>query len=175
MTMVTGLFRDWNSAAHAIDLLSTSGFSSDSIGMVAREDIAKRYRTDASNGEVTGGSTTPAPAVGMPPAGFAGQGASTANGVGLGGVFIAGPLFGVGQAPVREASAGHEAMSNTDRNQQFDLQSSLVAAGVPDERAAAYAEGIQRGEVLVAVRTEANAAQAGNLLNQANAAQVSGM
>jgi hypothetical protein len=168
-TTIVGMFRQWDNAAHAIDLLGGAGFSADQISLIMPKKVADDNRDRARpSGVGTGGLAAEASmtargsaAVGSMDNMLAGTSPMPAPGVGN--VFWTGPLFNV----TRQAAAGTEVET---RNR--DVVRSLTDAGIPRDRAEVFAEGIKRGFILVGVASEDRSAEAINLLNQANVADV---
>jgi hypothetical protein len=168
MTTIAGLFRQWDNAAHAVDLLSTAGYNADQISLIVPKDVLDKIRRNES------GRTTPAAVNAQ--VGLGARGAGVVGGfnnmlsgstplavAGLGSVLFSGPL----SPGSRQAAAGKEVTT-----QGKDVVQSLVDAGIPSDRAELFAEGVKRGGILVAVEAEDRMAEAINLLNQANASDV---
>jgi hypothetical protein len=169
-TTIAGLFRQWDNAANAIDLLSSAGFSADQISLIVSKKVADDNR-NRSRPLVQGtnrGLTADAAMAGGGSATVGSMDNMLAGGTplaaaGIGNVFFAGALADGS----RQAAAGTEVETHDK-----DVFRSLTDAGIPPDRAEVFAEGIKRGFVLVGVTSEDRSAEAINWLNQANAADV---
>lgn len=187
MPILAGLFRTWENASRAVDLLSTSGHRAQDISVIIPGDIADQHRDkteDVGRGLAAGGAGTDA-STNSGGAGLAGYVAATrpVSMAGYGPVVVSGPLATTGPAGTtpsegaplptdvdsseRVPGAGKE-FKPDDEDQLFDA---LVRTGIPGEMAAVYADGVKRGYILVAVDSD-QAADARNLMLQANAADV---
>jgi hypothetical protein len=130
--LVTGLFSDGDSATHAYQYATDLGYRGDAIDVVMRDDTRQRYFSPAQAGNLAGLS-----ALGTA---VATMGRSQVL-LGLG-IVVAGPL----------ATATAAGTPNS-------LLDTLVGAGIAEERAQPYEEGVHRGAILlgVAAHSEADA------------------
>jgi len=158
---VVGLFDDFDSANRAAKELEQAGISRENISIVAGNESG-RY-TDHAGG---GGE------VGKGVAGGAGAGAAIGGGLGLvaGLMALAIPGFGpiIAAGPIAAALTGAGLGAATG-----GLIGGLRHAGVHEEDAEYYAEGVRRGGVLVTVRTTpALTDRAADILDDAGAVDV---
>ncbi len=144
--MVTGLFRDRESAERAYNSLTTRGYSKDDLNLAMSDDTRKKHFSDddaageldtkawegAGKGAAIGGT------VGATLAAIAAIGTSIAlPGIGL---LIAGPLA----AGIAGAGAG---------GLTGGLIGALVGSGIPEDRAKEYEKGINEGGILMGVNS----------------------
>jgi len=140
--MMTGLFRDRDSAEAAYRSLNSRGYGKDDVNLLMSDDTRKKYFTDddselgtkawedAGKGAAIGGG------VGATLAAIAAVGTTLAlPGLGL---LIAGPLAA--------AFAGGGAGALTG-----GLIGGLIGHGIPEEQAKAYDEGIRNGGIVMGV------------------------
>lgn len=143
--MVTGMFRDRESAERAYNSLTTRGYNKDDVNLVMSDDTRKKHFAndnvketelgtkaweDAGKGAAIGG------AVGATLAAIAAIGTTIAlPGLGL---LIAGPLA----AGIAGAGAG---------GLTGGLIGALVGHGIPEERAKLYEKGVKDGGILMGV------------------------
>ena len=141
--MVTGLFRDRDSAERAYSSLSARGYTKDDVNLIMSDQTRKTHFKDADT--ELGSKATEGAGVG---AGIGGTiGAVLAGVAALGttlvlpgiGVVVAGPLA----AALAGAGAGGIAGG---------LVGALIGAGIPEERVKHYEEGIKNGGILMGVR-----------------------
>ncbi len=150
--MVTGLFRDRESAERAYGSLNSRGYSNDDFNMIMSDDTRKKYFTDddtadksdldtkawegAGKGAAIGGT------IGATLAAIAAIGTSVAlPGIGL---LIAGPLAaGIAGAGAGGATGG--------------LIGALIGSGIPEDRAKQYDEGVRSGGILMGVNARNDA------------------
>src|SRR5690348_9095444 len=142
MRTITALFDTYDHAASAVRAVRDAGIPSPDISMIAHNvtgDIATD--TDAGEGAAAGAGVG---AVAGGGAGLlAGLGAVAIPGIGpvvAGGWLLATAVGALAGAAVGGAAGG--------------LLGALANAGVPEEEAHLYAEGIRRGGTLVSVRAE---------------------
>lgn len=140
--IVTGLYRDSDSADRAYRSLRDRGYSDEEIHVVMSDDTRKKYynRDDV---EIEEGSKAmegagAGAAVGGTVGGILGAIVAVGSNVVLpgAGLVVAGPLAGA----LAGAGAGGAAGS---------LVGALVGAGIPEERAKVYEEGVKEGEIVV--------------------------
>src|SRR5690554_6520050 len=151
---VVGMFDNVQDARNAVRDLIDNGFSSHDVSLVARgqEDEIRRYEAGESFGE--GEDLSEGIGIGALIGGLLGLGAMFIPGVGP--VLAAGPLVSA------LAGAGVGAVAG-------GLIGALVDAGIPDDDAEVYAEGLRRGGTLVMVNTTDDMApRAVNIMNAYN-------
>jgi len=151
--MVTGLFRDRESAERAYGSLTERGYSQDDVNLVMSDDTRKKHfavddrETELGNKALKGAGTGAAlgGAVGATLAAIAAIGTTLAlPGLGL---LVAGPIA----AALAGAGAG---------GATGGLVGALIGAGIPEERVKDYEEGIKNGGIMMGVtpRTPEDAA-----------------
>lgn len=143
--MLTGLFRDKESAERAYGSLSSRGYKQDDVNVIMSDDTRNKYyppgapiETELGNKALEGAGTGAAigGTVGATLAAIAAIGTSIAlPGLGL---IVAGPLA----AALAGAGAG---------GATGGLIGALVGAGIPEERVKHYEEGIKNGGVVMGV------------------------
>lgn len=148
---VTGLFRDKESAEQAYRSLINKGYSPDEITVLMSEETRKEhFKDDKSSNlgnkslEGAGAGSAIGGTIGAIAGALAAVGASIAiPGVGL---VVAGPIV----AALTGAGAG---------GLTGGLIGALIGAGIPEEKAKAYEEGIKEGSIVMGVvpRNEADA------------------
>jgi hypothetical protein len=158
---VVGLYDDFESAEQVVRELTERGHAPQNISLIAN-DADRRYTQTGSEGveqpETTGEAAAKGAGWGAAMGGIAGLlvGIGTFMIPGIGPVVAAGPLIAT------LSGAGVGALAG-------GLVGSLTTAGVPDEDANIYAEGVRRGGTLVSVYTEDAAAdQAADIMNRHN-------
>lgn len=146
--MVTGLFRDRDSAEKAYNSLTTRGYNNDDVNLVMSDDTRKKHFSDnkdteldtkawegAGKGAAIGGT------VGATLAAIAAIGTSIAlPGLGL---LIAGPLA----AGIAGAGAG---------GLTGGIVGALIGSGIPEDRAKEYETGINEGGILMGVNARSD-------------------
>ena len=159
---VVGLFSNMQDAHNAVEELRSNGFSNDEISIVARNVSGDTTQTDgggtraeedaafgATSGTLMGGTA------GV----LAGLGAFAIPGIG--------PVLGTGTLlaalGLGAAGAGLGAITG-------GLVGALVGAGIPDEDANIYAEGVRRGGALVTVHAQSDdmASMAADIMDRYN-------
>jgi hypothetical protein len=151
--MVTGLFRDRDSAERAYRSVADKGYGTDDVNIVMSDDTRKRYFA----GETTATATTE-------------LGNKAAKGAGVGGAIggtigaIAGAVAAVGTSlvipglglvvagPLAAALAGGGAGAASG-----GLIGALVGWGIPEERVKHYEQGIKEGGILMGVKPRSDA------------------
>jgi hypothetical protein len=143
--MVTGLFRDRDSAEQAYRSVAARGYSSDHVNLVMSDETRKRHFSDSGPAETELGTKAAKGAgVGGTIGGTLGAiaGAIAAVGTSIAipglGLVIAGPIA----AAVAGAGAGGAAGT---------LVGALVGWGIPEERVKHYESGIKEGGILMGV------------------------
>ncbi|HEV7889992.1 MAG TPA: hypothetical protein VGP08_05110 [Pyrinomonadaceae bacterium] len=142
--MVTGLFRDRESAERAYNSVTTRGYSNDDVNLMMSEDTRKKHFTDdgreteLGNKALEGGATGAAigGTVGATIAAIAAIGTTLAlPGIGL---LVAGPIAaGLAGAGAGGATGG--------------LIGALIGAGIPEERVKHYEKGLKEGGIVMGV------------------------
>lgn len=142
--MVTGLFRDRDSAEHAYQSVSSRGYTSDEINVIMSDDARKTHFTDGRETEL-GNKAAEGAGIGSAIGGTLGAIAAAAAAVGTTllipglGLVVAGPLA----AAVAGAGAGGLAGG---------LVGALIGWGIPEEHVKHYEEGIKSGGILLSVK-----------------------
>jgi hypothetical protein len=144
--IVTGTFRDRESAERGYEAITARGYKNDDIHVLMTDDTRKRLFKDTKNGKDTklgnkalegagvGGAI--GGAVGATTVGLAAAATSLAiPGLGL---LVAGPLAGALAGGAAGATAG-------------GLIGTLVGAGIPEDRAKAYEADLKNGGIIVGV------------------------
>jgi hypothetical protein len=144
--LVTGLFRDRESAERAYQSVSDFGYTKDDVNVVMSDETRKRHFSDTSGKQTELGN-------------------KAAEGAGVGGAIggtlgaIAGALAAVGTSialpgigiviagPLAAGLAGAGAGSLTG-----GLVGALIGWGIPEERVKHYEAGIKEGGILMGVR-----------------------
>jgi hypothetical protein len=142
-TMLTGLFRDRDSAERAYQSLHERGYGKDDINLLMSDDTRKKYFADPDDTEIgtkawegTGKGAAIGGAVGATLAAIAAIGTTLAlPGLGL---LVAGPIAaGLAGGGAGAATGG--------------LIGALVGYGIPEERARLYEKGINEGGIVMGV------------------------
>ena len=142
--MVTGMFRDRDSAERAYQAMSGRGYARDDINVMMSEDTRKRYFADDARPSELGTKAAEGAGVGAAVGGTLGAVVGVAAAVGA----IALPGIGlIALGPVAAGLAGAGAGGVTG-----GLLGALVGSGIPEERAKLYESGIKQGGILMGVR-----------------------
>ena len=149
--MVTGMFRDRDSAEQAYRSVTDRGYTRDEVNLMMSDDTRKRHfaeraavetelGTKAAEGAGVGG------AVGGTLGAIAGAIAAVGTSIAIPGLglVIAGPIA----AAVAGAGAGGAAGT---------LVGALVGWGIPEERVKHYESGLKEGGIVMAVRPRSDA------------------
>ena len=143
--MVTGLFRDRDSAERAYQSVAERGYDKKDVNVVMSDDTRKRYFSGSQGVETELGSKAAEGAgIGGAVGGTLGAIAAAIAAVGTSiaipglGVVIAGPLA----AAIAGAGAG---------GVTGGLVGALIGSGIPEERVKNYEEGIKQGGILMGV------------------------
>lgn len=148
--MVTGLFKDRESAEQAYGSLSSRGYTKDDVNLVMSDDTRKKYFSDDAPDSELGSKALEGAGTGGAIGGVTGAvlGAIAAIGTsvlipGLG-LIIAGPIA----AGLAGAGAG---------SLTGGLIGALVGSGIPEDRAKVYDEGVRGGGILMGVNAREDA------------------
>lgn len=144
---VTGMFEDRDSAERAYSSLRTRGYNDDDLNLVMSDDARKHHfgnthvETELGNKAIEGAGT--GGAIGTTLGAIAGAIAAIGTNLVLPGVglVVAGPIAG--------ALAGAGAGAATG-----GLIGTLVGAGIPEERAKVYEDGVKKGHIVMGVRSK---------------------
>ena len=143
--MVTGLFRDRESAERAYNSMSTRGYTKDDVNLLMSDDTRKRYFADDNVKDTELGTKAWEDA---------GKGAAIGSGVGATlaaiaaiGTTVALPGLGLLIAgPIAAGLAGAGAGGLTG-----GLIGALVGHGIPEDRAKEYETGVNEGGIVMGV------------------------
>ncbi len=146
--MVTGLFRDRESAESAYRSLSDRGYGKDDVNLLMSDETRKKHFANAPETELgskalegAGVGSAIGGTVGAVLAAIAAIGTSVAlPGIGL---IVAGPIV----AALAGAGAG---------GLTGGLVGALVGSGIPEERAKLYDEGIRGGGIMMGVNSRSD-------------------
>jgi hypothetical protein len=149
--LVTGLFNDRSSAERAYERAAQRGYSKDDVNLVMSDEARKRhFATDDTD---LGSKAAEGAGVG---AGIGGAVGAVLAAIAAVGTTVVLPGIGVVVAgPVAAAIAGAGAGAVTG-----GVLGALVCAGIPEDRAQLYEEGVKKGGILMGIhaRSEADAA-----------------
>jgi len=163
---VVGLFDNMNDAHGAVRELTNAGFTSDNISIVANNASGESTNYDSGGSEAADGA-----------------GAGAVGGAvlgGLGGLLVGlGALAIPGVGPVIAAGTLATALGTTAVGAGLGaaaggLVGALVGAGIPEDDANVYAEGIRRGGALVTVQanSDSEADRAADILDRYNVVDI---
>jgi hypothetical protein len=148
--MVTGLFKDRESAENAYHSVTNRGYGKDDVNLLMSEDTRNRYFKDGDDSDLgnkalegAGAGAAIGGTLGAIVAALLAVGTVTIPGVGL---LVAGPIA----AALAGAGAGGAAGG---------LVGALIGAGIPEDRAKIYDRGIREGGIVMGVnpRTDEDA------------------
>ena len=141
--LLTGTFRDRESAERAYDSLLRRGYSKDEINVLMSDETRTRYFADRTKDDLG----TKAAEGGLAGAAVGGTVGAIAGALAMAGT-LAIPGVGIVLAgPVAAALAGLGAGAATG-----GLVGTLIGAGIPEDQAKAYESDLKSGGILVAVR-----------------------
>ena len=144
--MLTGLFRDRDSAERAYQSISERGYTRDDVNLVMSDETRKRH-FDGTAGRETELGTKAAEGAGIGGA-IGGSLGAIAAAIAAVGTTIALPGLGLVIAgPLAAAIAGAGAGAATG-----GIVGALIGWGIPEERVKHYDQGIREGGILMAVR-----------------------
>ncbi len=145
--MLTGLFRDRDSAERAYQSISDRGYTRDDVDVVMSNDTRKRHFTGSASGRDTELGSKAAEGAGIGGA-IGGSLGAIAAAIAAVGTTIALPGLGLVIAgPLAAAIAGAGAGAATG-----GIVGALIGWGIPEERVKEYDQGIRDGGILMAVR-----------------------
>ena len=145
--MVTGLFRDRDSAERAYNSLSDRGYTKDDVTLMMSDDTRKNHFADTDT--ELGSKAAEGAGIG---AGIGGTIGAVLAGVAALGTTLVLPGIGLVVAgPIAAALAGAGAGGLTG-----GLVGALIGAGIPEERAGHYEDGIKNGGILMGVTPRSN-------------------
>ena len=145
--MLTGLFRDRDSAERAYQSISDRGYSRDDVNVVMSDDTRTRHFTGTTSGRETELGSKAAEGAGIGGA-IGGSLGAIAAAIAAVGTTVAFPGLGLVLAgPVAAAIAGAGAGAATG-----GIVGALIGWGIPEERVKEYDAGIRDGGILMAVR-----------------------
>ena len=145
--MLTGLFRDRDSAERAYQSISDRGYTRDDVNLVMSDDTRKRHFTGSTTGRETELGSKAAEGAGIGGA-IGGSLGAIAAAIAAVGTTIALPGLGIVIAgPLAAAIAGAGAGAATG-----GVVGALIGWGIPEERVKEYDQGIRDGGILMAVR-----------------------
>jgi hypothetical protein len=142
--LVTGMFRDRDSAERAYQAMSGRGYTRDDINVMMSDETRRRHFADDARQSELGTKAAEGAGVGAAVGGTLGAVVGVAAAVGS----IALPGIGlIALGPVAAGLAGAGAGGVTG-----GLLGALVGSGIPEERARQYESGIKQGGILMGVR-----------------------
>ncbi len=142
--MVTGLFRDRESAERAYSSASSRGYSKDDVNVLMSDETRKTHFGDSSPSSELGDKALEGAGVGSAIGGTVGAVLAAIAAIGTS---IALPGIGLVVAgPLAAALAGAGAGGLTG-----GLVGALVGSGIPEERAREYESGIKEGGIVMGV------------------------
>jgi hypothetical protein len=143
--MVTGLFRDRDSAEQAYRSVTDRGYTRDDVNLVMSDDTRRRHFAADSERTELGSKAAEGAGIGGAIGGTLGAIAAAVAAVGTS---VAIPGLGLVVAgPVAAALAGAGAGAATG-----GLVGALIGWGIPEERVKHYEEGIKQGGILMGVK-----------------------
>ncbi|MBC7911158.1 MAG: hypothetical protein H7Y30_11690 [Pyrinomonadaceae bacterium] len=152
--MVTGLFRDRESAERAYNSVSGRGYDKDDVNLLMSDDTRSKYFKDDDNAPDTELGSKALEGAGLGSA-IGGTTGAVLGAIAAIGTTIALPGLGLLVAgPIVAALAGAGAGSLTG-----GLVGALIGAGIPEDRAKIYDEEVRKGGIVMGVnpRTDEDA------------------
>jgi hypothetical protein len=143
--VLTGLFRDRESAERAYGALTSRGYDSDDVNLIMSDETRRRHFDERRDDSGLGTKAAAGAGVGGAVGGAAGAIAAALTAVGTAvalpglGIVIAGPIA----AALAGAGAGGAAGS---------LIGALVGWGIPEDRVQEYERGVREGGIVLGVR-----------------------
>lgn len=149
--VVTGLFRDRDSAERAYQLASSRGYDQDDVNLIMSDETRNRHFSNVGGAVQTELGTKAAEGAGIGGA-IGGTLGAVAAAIAALGTAIAIPGLGLVIAgPLAAALAGAGAGAATG-----GLVGALIGWGIPEERVAQYEAGIKDGGILMGVKTRSD-------------------
>lgn len=146
--MVTGLFRDRESAERAYHAASSRGYNTDDVNLVMSDETRTRHFSNVPGDDQTVLGTKAAEGAGIGGA-IGGTVGAIAAAIAAVGTSIAIPGLGLVIAgPIVAALAGAGAGAATG-----GLVGALIGWGIPEERIKLYEAGVKNGGILMGVKT----------------------
>ncbi len=147
--MVTGLFRDRESAERAYGSVTGRGYTQDDVNLLMSEDTRKTHFTDDGRETEMGNKALEGAGTGAAIGGTIG---ATLAAIAAIGTTLALPGLGLLVAgPIAAALAGAGAGGATG-----GLIGALIGAGIPEERVKQYEEGIKNGGIVMGVNPKSD-------------------
>jgi hypothetical protein len=145
--LVTGLFRDRDSAERAYQSVTERGYTKDDVNLAMSDETRKRHFSGETAGRETELGNKAAEGAGIGGA-IGGSIGAIAAAIAAVGTTIALPGLGLVIAgPLAAAIAGAGAGAATG-----GIVGALIGWGIPEERVKQYDQGIREGGILMAVR-----------------------
>jgi hypothetical protein len=144
-TMVTGLFKDRDSAERAYRSVSDRGYNASDVNLAMSDDTRKRYFSTASAATELGNKAAEGAGVGGAIGGTVGAIAAAIAAVGTSLVIPGLGLVIAGPAAAALAGAGAGAAAG-------GIIGALVGWGIPEERIKHYESGIKEGGIVMGVK-----------------------
>jgi hypothetical protein len=145
--VLTGLFRDRDSAERAYQSISDRGYTRDDVNVVMSDDTRRRHFSGTTAGRETELGNKAAEGAGIGGA-IGGSLGAIAAAIAAVGTTVALPGLGLVIAgPLAAAIAGASAGAATG-----GIVGALIGWGIPEERIREYDKGIRDGGILMAVR-----------------------
>ena len=143
--LVTGLFRDRDSAERAYHSLHSRGYGKDDVNLAMSDDTRKKYFSKTDEKTDLGNKALEGAGVGSAVGGVVG---ATLVGIAAAASAIAVPGLGLVVAgPIAGALAGGAVGGATG-----GVVGSLVGMGIPEDRAKTYEKHLKEGGILMGVR-----------------------
>lgn len=147
--MVTGLFRDRESAENAYGSVTGRGYTQDDVNLVMSDETRKKHFTDDGRETEMGSKALEGAGTGAAIGGAIG---ATLAALAAIGTTLALPGLGLLIAgPIAAALAGAGAGGATG-----GLVGALIGAGIPEERVKDYEEGIKNGGIMMGVNPKSD-------------------
>lgn len=141
--MVTGMFRDRNSAEAAYRSLTDRGYGKDDVNVIMSDETRKKHFHDDDRDTDLGNKALEGAAVG---AGIGGTLGAILAGVAAVGTLAIPGVGIIAAGPIAAALAGLGAGAATG-----GLVGALVGAGIPEDRAKLYEKGVKEGGIVMGV------------------------
>jgi hypothetical protein len=171
METIIGLFQNHDDADRALEALEEAGFTRDALGIVAPEGVVEAEEIHDGDDHVDAGEGA---AFGAAEGGVIGGLVGLLAGIGAIAIPGVGPIVAAGSlATILASTIGGAAVGAGSGAITGGLVGALIEAGVSQEDAHVYAEGVRRGGVLITVHADGYyAGVAKNILTQAGAIDV---